>query len=316
MSRGRCSLLLLGLALFVTPLASAEVLKVKSVRASSTAPEDAGISYAPEKAVDSRVSTYWAEGEDSAGLGDWIEFNFGKEVTISRIVFYGGNWDSHEFFRRHNRPKRVQLKFSDRSSQHIEIADKMERQVIALEKPVKTRMVRLVLKEVYPGTTFNVTCIAEVRFQNDLPGQELDDVKASATSALPPDSAGSYGADRLVDGIEDLVWCEGRKKGPGIGETVTLSWSQPVAIEEIAILNGVAYSEETYLKNNRVSRLKVQLGDNPPKEVDVEDRFGAYQAIPMNRATGSSLTLTVTGVVRGTKFDDTCISEVRIRRAK
>ncbi len=316
MSLRHCLLLPVIASLWCAGTSSAEVLAIKSVQASSTAPEEAGISFAPEKAVDGRVSTYWAEGEDSAGLGDWIQFNFGKEVTISRVVIYSGNWDSHEFFLRHNRLKRIQLKFSDRSSQHFDLEDKMDRQVITLSKPVKTRMVRLVLKEVYSGSTFNVTCLAEIQFQNDRPGKVLDRVQATATSALPPDSAGSYGADRLVDGVEDLVWCEGKKKGPGIGETITLRWTDPVPLKEIAILNGVAYSEETYLKNNRVSRLRVQVGDTPPREVAIDDRFGVYQTIPLEGLTGSQLTLTVLDVVRGTRFDDTCISEIRIVPAR
>ncbi len=315
MTLRNCSLFAAAWLLLMSATAMGEVLQVKRVRASSTAPEDSGITYVPENAIDGRVSTYWAEGEDSAGLGDWIEFSFGKDVTISRIVIYSGNWDSHEFFKRHNRPKRVQVKFSNRTSQYLDIADKMERQVIALAKPVKTRMVRMVLKEVYPGSTFNVTCLAEVQFQNDLPGPFIDGIKAQATSSLPPDSAGSYGPDRLVDGIADLVWCEGRKNGSGIGERITLSWGQAVPIDAIEILNGVSYNEKTYLKNNRVSRITVQLGNNPPQEVDVGDHFGVYQTIPLHGASGSSLTLTVTDVVRGTEFDDTCLSEVRIRRA-
>lgn len=287
-------------------------LKVKKVTASSTLPEAMGVSYAPQQAVDGKVSTYWAEGEASAGMGDWIAFDFGKDVTLTKIVLYSGNWDSHEFFKRYNRLKRIQVKFSDRSSLHLDVEDKMERQVLTLPKPVKTRMVRMVLKDIYAGSTFNDTCLAEAQFYDDKPSELVTDVKATATSVLPPDSAGSYGADKLLDGIEDLIWCEGKKNGPGVGESISMVLPSERAIKELRILNGVAHSEKVYKKNNRVTRLKVELSGGETLEAPVEDQFGEYQTIALEGKKTTAIKLTILDTVAGTKFNDTCMSEIQI----
>lgn len=306
------ALTVLTLSLAISNPAFAGRLPVKKVTASSSLPDAMGISYAPEKTIDGRVSTYWAEGEDSAGLGDWIEFDFGKDVTLTKIVLYSGNWDSREFFKRYNRLKRIQVKFSDRSSLHLDVEDKMERQVLTLPKPVKTRMVRMVLKEVYAGSTFNDTCLADAQFYDDKPSELVGDVKASATSALPPDSAGSYSADKLLDGIEDLIWCEGKKDGPGIGESISMVLPSELAIKELRILNGVAHSEEVYKKNNRVTRIKVALSGGETLEAPVGDQFGEYQTISLDGKKTSEIKLTILETTAGTKFNDTCMSEIQI----
>lgn len=308
---------LIAMSAFLTAgAAQAAQLTVKEARASSTLPEKLGVVYTPNQAIDGRLGTFWVEGEAAAGLGEWIEFNFGEEVPLDRIVFYSGNWDSRDFYQRHNRLKSVQVKFSNGSSEKFDLQDKMERQTMALAKPVKTRFVRIVLKEVYPGTTFNDTCLSEIQFFNDQPGQVVHDVKAKASSALPADRDATYLATNLLDGIQDTQWCEG-KKDAGVGEMLTLTLSSPTALKELRLLNGVAVTEETYKKNNRVTKLRIDLGGGDVREVPVADTFGSFQSIPLEGAKPTAnVKLTVLETAAGTSFNDTCLSELQLIRAQ
>jgi len=303
-----------GVAVFAAFLlvgtASAVQLQVKEVKASSTLHDSKGRTIEPAQAADGRLSTPWAEGEASAGLGDWIEFQFGEEVMLSRLELYGGNWDSREFFLRNNRLKSIQVKFSNGSSQKLELADKMERQVLPLTAPVKTRSVRIVLKEVYPGSTFNDTYLADALFFNDIAGGVVAGVKAKAISSLPNDADATYSAGNLLDGLVDTVWCEG-KKDAGIGDAITFTLPKSVKVQELRLLNGVGASEETYQKNNRVTKLKVELGGTV-KELAVPDQYGAWQSLPLEGAQGSVLKLTVLETAAGSRFNDTCLSELQI----
>jgi hypothetical protein len=270
------------------------------------------VSFAAGNAIDGRVGSSWIEGEASAGLGEWIEFSFGEEVPLTRIELYNGNWDSRDFFQRHNRIKSVQVKFSNGSSEKYELADKMERQTIALKAPVRTRSVRFVLKEVYAGTTFNDTSLSEVLFFNDQSGSTVDNIKARATSALAADRDATYIAPNLFDGILDTQWCEGRKDA-GVGEMLTLTLPKPTVIKELRILNGVAVTEETYKKNNRVTKFKIDLGPGGVQEAAVADQFGSFVTIPVNASKpAATVKLTVLETAAGSSFNDTCLSEIQV----
>ena len=218
---------------------------------------------------------------------------------------------SRDFYDRHNRLKSVQVKFSNGSSQKFDLLDKKERQSLNLATPVKTKSVRIVLKEVYPGTTFNDTVLSEVQFFTKDPGAVVDNVKAKASSALPGDSNASFIAPNLFDGLQDTMWCEG-KKDAGVGESIQVTLPAVTALKELRVMNGVAVTEETYQKNNRVTKLKLELAPGQVKEVDVADQFGAYQTIPLDGVKTSTFKLTIQATAAGSSFNDTCLSELQI----
>lgn len=232
---------------FIQPsFAICGVIPVKSIKASSSF-SDKDVSYDASYASDSRLSTIWMEGEEGSGLGDWIEFSFEKDVTVSKLVFYNGNWDSRDFYQRYNRVKSFQVKFSNGSIQKIDLADKMEKQVVALEKPVTTKSLRLVLKEVYKGTTFQDTPISEVMFFSPDPTSVVDNLKVKASSFMPADSGATYVADNVFDSMVDTMWCEG-KSDSGVGESLTIALNKNQSIKELRLLNGVVVSNDVYKK--------------------------------------------------------------------
>lgn len=302
-------------SLFLFALSSSPVqagqLTVKDVKASSTAPETMGVSFSPSFMVDGKVGTFWGEGEASAGLGEWIEFRFEGEVTLSRIELYNGNWYSREYYDRHNRAKLVQVKFSAGTPEKWELTDKLEKQVLVLKAPVKTRSVRLVLKEIFPGNTYNDTYLSEILFFNEEAGGALLNLKPKASSSLPADADASYTADRALDGISDTVWCEG-KKDNGVGEAITLTLPAPTALKELRLLPGVPVTADTYAKNGRPTKVKVELDGKTSVEGTLTDTFNTWSAVGLEGAKATTVKLTVLEAAQGSAFNDTCIAELQL----
>jgi hypothetical protein len=120
--------------------------------------------YYPANAIDGKRTTAWIEGEeDGPGLGEWIRFDFDRE--INRVLFQPGYFKSPQIWAQNNRLATVTAQFSDGSSRDLNFADRMESQKIDIGT-VKTKWVRLVIKSVYYGTDPD-TALSEVAFEWD-----------------------------------------------------------------------------------------------------------------------------------------------------
>jgi len=130
--------------------------------ASSFRPADGTATYDPTKAIDGKPSTAWVEGVDGPGVGEWIRFDFDREINLHRIVIEPGYFKSPQLWAKNNRPAVLTAQFSDGSSRQLAIANRMEDQKLDAG-PVRTRWVRFVIQSVY--TSDSDTSISEVRFE-------------------------------------------------------------------------------------------------------------------------------------------------------
>jgi hypothetical protein len=130
-----------------------------------------------------------------------------------------------------------------------------------------------------------------------------------------------YAADQIADFANETAWVAG--KNGGIGETVTLTLVKPVHVDQFGIVPGYAKSKELYFANNRIEQLEVSVNGGPPKLVTLPDDyifFGpssrkGYQLIDLGYAgEAKTIALTVKKVYPGTRYNDTCISEIMLRR--
>src|SRR5216684_3696631 len=121
--------------------------------------------YYPANAIDGKRSTAWIEGVDGPGLGEWIRFDFDREISLHRILIQPGYFKSPQIWAENNRPQSVTAYFSDGSSRELTFADRMESQKVDVGS-IKTRWVRFVIKSVYYGTDPD-TAISEVAFEWD-----------------------------------------------------------------------------------------------------------------------------------------------------
>jgi len=121
--------------------------------------------YYASNAIDGKRTTAWIEGADGAGLGEWIRFDFDREIVLHRILWQPGYFKSPQIWAENNRLAAVTAYFSDGSSRELTFADRMESQKVDVGS-VRTRWVRFVIKNVYYGSDPD-TALSEVAFEWD-----------------------------------------------------------------------------------------------------------------------------------------------------
>lgn len=119
--------------------------------------------YYPANAIDGKRSTAWIEGVDGPGLGEWIRFDFDRQINLHRLLILPGYFKSPEIWAQNNRLQTLTAYFSDGSSRDLNFDNRMESQKVDVGS-VKTRWVKLVIKSVYYGTDPD-TAISEVAFE-------------------------------------------------------------------------------------------------------------------------------------------------------
>ena len=121
--------------------------------------------YYPSNAIDGKRSTAWIEGVDGVGIGEWIQFDFDREINVHRILIQPGYFKSPAIWSQNNRLATVTARFSDGSSRQLNFDDIMQSQKVDVGS-IKTRWVRLVIESVYYGSDPD-TAISEVAFEWD-----------------------------------------------------------------------------------------------------------------------------------------------------
>lgn len=119
--------------------------------------------YFAANAIDNKRATAWIEGADGPGVGEWIKFDFDREITLHRILVLPGYFKSPQIWAENNRIASMTAQFSDGSSRTLTFSDRMDSQKIDVGT-VKTRWVRFVIKDVYLGTDPD-TALSEVAFE-------------------------------------------------------------------------------------------------------------------------------------------------------
>jgi hypothetical protein len=126
--------------------------------------------YYAANAIDGKSSTAWIEGNAGPGVGEWIRFDFDREISLHRIVIQPGYFKGPQVWAQNNRLAKLTAQFSDGSSRVLTFDDRMESQRFDVGS-VKTRWVRLVIGSVYEGTDAgpnNDTALSEVAFEWEL----------------------------------------------------------------------------------------------------------------------------------------------------
>ena len=146
-------------------------------------------------------------------------------------------------------------------------------------------------------------------------------VSVETSSELPPSKDKTYSGDNLVDGNLATAWAEG-VPGTGVGETVTLHLDKKRPVYGIQITNGYMASYDLYTKNGMLTAVSVDFGG---KTVEAEipegygyEEFSQEVLAECNRSrieldepvVTDTVTVTITGAKRGTKYDDTCVTEM------
>jgi hypothetical protein len=296
------------LASLIVGTAAAAPVKPASWTASSSAPGSEGVNYDVANVSDARQATPWVEGDDGSGLGSWVQADLGGEKTINGFTVWAGVWYTQEYWGRYNRPKLLNVEFSDGTSQEFTLTDEFKPQTITLPAAKKTSSVKFKVKAIFNGNTFNDTGISEVVFFDGAPAPAVP-VKAYKTSStFPADGDGNYEPVNTADGILDSMWCEGNKTGDGTGEWVELDLGGAQSVSRLAIRNGNAYSFGYFMKSNRGTTGTLTFSDGSTESITLKDTI-SEQTLTFPARSTSKVRLTFTGVKKGSEFNDLCISE-------
>jgi hypothetical protein len=147
-----------------TPAQSSGPLKITASASSNRLAVQANTYYA-SNAMDGKRATAWIEGADGAGEGEWIRFDFDREITLHRILWQPGYFKTPQIWNQNNRLAAVTAHFSDGSSREITFNDRMESQKTDIGS-VRTRWVRFVIKSVHYGSDPD-TALSEIAFEWD-----------------------------------------------------------------------------------------------------------------------------------------------------
>jgi len=136
------------------------------------------------------------------------------------------------------------------------------------------------------------------------------------------DNKKAYQPENVADGDRTTAWVEG-VAGDGIGESLTIILDEPRKVTEIGIVPGYTKSEKLWYANNRVAKVEIIVNGSFTITKAFIDKYNslpptskeAYQLVSLEGFDEivKSIRITLTKVYKGTKYEDTCISEILLR---
>jgi hypothetical protein len=131
---------------------------------SSVRKPDGGNFYFPNLAFDSNPATAWCEGVKGAGIGEWLQFSFDREVTLKQIKIAPGYFKNDEAWRKNNRVAQISIGFSDDSTKEFSLTDERKMQTLEVGR-IRTDWVKIMIKNYFAGESdSDDTLISEVSF--------------------------------------------------------------------------------------------------------------------------------------------------------
>lgn len=158
-----------------------------------------------------------------------------------------------------------------------------------------------------PGTTYGYTLVSLKEIAGN---QNLTDLYATASSELV-ESVATHGAERAIDGNLEKAWVEGAH-GVGNGEWIRLSSAKgsKLYVEAVAIWPGYQKNDTLFKENGRPSSILIEDDQGFQQIVDL---YGETHAVLLDKPLVTSyVKITILEATAGTKFEDTCVSEIAL----
>lgn len=135
-------------------------VEAKSIKASSHLTEPS-VDYKAENLLSLELKKPWVEGVKGQGIDEFLEFN--KNTATGMYLVNGFvSIDRSDLFEKNSRVKVLSVESKDGKEKFEELLfDTAKPQFIDLSR-FSSETIRLVIKEVYPGTLYDDTCIAGI----------------------------------------------------------------------------------------------------------------------------------------------------------
>lgn len=144
--------------------------------------------------------------------------------------------------------------------------------------------------------------------------REVNVLHVSASSTLE-EPGFNHSPWVLLDGVVETAWADGKKDSPAIGEWLFFSFNKGTSLKSLAIINGLGVTSgkwgNLFQKNASIKKMKVEYS-NGASEIISLNNTPNLQYIPLKNAKEIHwLRLTIMSEYPGTKYMDTCISEIK-----
>lgn len=195
------------------------------------------------------------------------------------------------------------------------LADKFpEKEAVTIVEETETQEVAdssevvqlVVVEEIVIQEPVDYRLISETEFQT-LALSEIAVIEATATSEYISTKGNNFSPANLIDHDSTTTWQEGEEDA-GVQQQLTFVFAEPVIVSAIRLENGKRTSKEEFYENNRMASFRV-FDDNSVL-VELSDSEEAQYIVFENPIMQSQVVLTLESVFGGTKWNDTCISEI------
>jgi hypothetical protein len=130
-----------------------------------------------------------------------------------------------------------------------------------------------------------------------------------ASSVLRPQGGNRYTVDHLFSNSGAETWAEG-KRGPGIGEWITIAFKERRLVEAVIIRNGYQKNQNTFSKNGRVRQFRLVFSQGETQTLAIEDTM-ELQRIPLEPAVPAYwVQFIIDEVYPGSAYEDTSITKL------
>jgi hypothetical protein len=126
---------------------------------SSTLAPQAGNNYGPRNLSDGDPLTAWCEGVPGPGIGETITLRIDDGASFRRLLIANGYGKSRASFQRNGRPKLVEITTDKSPPTQLVLIDQPGLLPVPLVQPAEYEWVRLRILSVFPGTTYDDTCL-------------------------------------------------------------------------------------------------------------------------------------------------------------
>ena len=146
----------------------------------------------------------------------------------------------------------------------------------------------------------------------NIPVISMDHVEDVMASSELSESNMTHFAGRVLDGDPDTAWVEGAA-GQGIGETLVLTFDGTYQVSGLRICAGYQKNDYVYYNNSRPETISVEFSDGSVENYSLADVYDQEQVVTFSTPKETSyIRIIINSVYPGTKYEDTCISEIKL----
>lgn len=116
------------------------------------------------KAFDGDPTSSWQIDTRRTGIGEYVDVYFDREQSIRQITLLLGNHRSYDWFVKNHVPRTLSFQFDGANYYGVVFQKSMDEFLIEFSQPINTRHVRITIDDIYPGSKYDDTVIADIGF--------------------------------------------------------------------------------------------------------------------------------------------------------